>query len=347
MPDRMSHHLAVPVRDAEADPDVGPWSGFAPAAAAAVRDLHGRFGLDLWMVTHVDGERQVVVASAGGWSTVARPGAQFTWASSFCEQVARRGPVAARDVRRSPALAAVAVGDLARVRAYVGVPLLSGEGRLFGTLCAYAGQPQAASLTAVLPPVQLLGRMLSTILASQQMAADRSQDAAQAYALAERDRLTGLRNLRGWQAALTTEQQRSQRYGSATSVLAVDINELKALNALGGHAAGDAALTTCAAVLQSSCRQGDVLARTGGDELGLLAVECDAVSARALAVRLRVGLRVAGVATSVGAATRRPHEGLDSTWRRAQEAGDRERRRRERRRAVGSVRLVDPSDLPG
>lgn len=315
--------------------NVGPWLGFALAADAAVQDLHRRLGLDLWMVTHVEGERQVVVASAGPWDGLASPGVAFPWAQSFCLRMVTQGaPVAVSDVHRSAGYAAVAVGGLARVRAYAGVPLVSTEGHLFGTLCAFAGEQQPPSMASVLEPAQLLGRMLSTIVAGERLAADRSQDAATAYAFAERDRLTGLRNRRGWEAALALEEQRSRRYGSPVSILTIDLDGLKAINDVAGHAAGDRALVSCGELLRSTSRPGDALARVDGGGFGVLAVECDASCARALTVRLRVALRSAGVRVSAGYATRRPDEGLEDTWRRADETRLRDKRRRQRRPAT-------------
>ena len=312
-----------------ASPSVGPWEGFVLAADAAVADLSARFGLDLWMVTHVNQDRQLVVASSGSWTALAPPGAVFSWTASFCLQmVSALGPVVEPDVQASSTLAATAVGELERVRAYVGVPLLSTPDGLFGTLCAFAGSPQPAGVRAVLPHVQLTGRMLSTILAGERIAAERSQEAADAYALAERDRLTGLRNRRGWEVALRAEEQRARRHGSPVSVVVLDLDDLKMVNDAAGHAAGDSMLVDCAAVLTGTCRPHDSLARTGGDEFGLLVVECDPVSARALTMRLRVALRSAGVAASVGWATRRPGEQLAQTWQRADEAMYHDKRRR-------------------
>lgn len=310
-------------------PSIGPWPGFALAADAAVSDLHRRFGLDLWMVTHVEGDRQVVVASAGPWDRLASPGVAFSWAQSFClRMVTGDGPVAEPDVHRAPGYAPIAVGSLARVRAYVGVPLLSSEGRLFGSLCAFAEAPQPPTMSTMLEPVQLLGRMLSTLIAGEQFATDRSQEAAAAYALAEQDALTGLRNRRGWEAALVQEEQRSRRYGTPVSVLALGLNDGHRPDDRAGEHPGDATLKACADVLRGIRRPGDTLCRVGGGEFAVLAVECAAVCTRALAARLRVQLRTAGVAGSVGTAARQTHETLEQTWHRAVEDMERDKRRR-------------------
>ena len=179
--------------------------------------------------------------------------------------------------------------------------------------------------------VQLVGQMLSTIVAREQLAHARSMDASAAYALAERDQLTGLRNRRGWVTAVAHEDTRCRRYGSGASVLVLDLDNLKQVNDTGGHAAGDELLALCAEVLQATSRPGDTLARTGGDEFAVLAVECDPVSLRALEVRLRMQLRTAGVSAATGGATRRTGEHLSETWKRADAAMYQDKRSRRRR----------------
>lgn len=319
------------------DPVRPPWEGFALAASAAVAHLNGALGLDLWMVTHVEGDRQVVVASAGRWAEQARAGAEFAWQASFCRpMVERRAPTAAADLRAVPAYAEVAVGPLARVKAYLGVPLVGDDGELFGTLCAFAGRP-VPELPDRLGLVELVAQMLSTVLAGQQVALARSQEAAAAYALADRDRLTGLRNRRGWEAAVAQEHSRCQRYGSAASVLVLEVVRPtvpddavgRRPDAADGQDAPDAAdrlVVRAAEVLRATVRPGDAVARVGDRELALLAVSCDTLSLRALLARLRVELRSAGVPAVHGTACRRSGESLEQTWARAEQQLARDRR---------------------
>jgi len=297
-----------------------PWPGFALAAAAAVEHLEALVDLDLWLVTAVRDGVQTVVAAAGAWSSEAPPGATSAWQDSFClRMVERRGPVVAPDVSAVPAYAEAAVGRLEAVRAYVGVPLEGDDGVVFGTLCGYAGERKDPSWDGAAGSVRLVGRMLSTILAREQFARARSQEAAEAYALVERDPATGLRNRRGWDAAVAQEDTRCQRYGAATSVLVLDVEP---------DAGSLEPTARCAEVLTRSCRPGDVLARLGTREFAVLAVECDLVAARALHSRLRVQLRTAGLAAATGVATRRPGERLAEAWARAADEVVRERRRR-------------------
>lgn len=276
-------------------------------------------------MTAVQGDQQVVVATAGPWSALAAPGTTFAWKDSFClRMTARQGPTVAPHVHEVPAYAAVAVGVLAQVRAYVGVPLEGEDGRLFGTLCAFAGDPQPDELRNVLPRVTFTAQLLSTLLAREQFARNRSEEAAAAQALAGEDPLTGLRNRRSWEAALVHEQERVQRYGSTAAVVLLDVLRAE------GDVTEDDLLSLAAAVLCTVARPVDVLARLGGHEFGVLAVQGTPGAVQALSSRLRVQLRAAGLVAALGGAVRRAGEDLIGTWERADAALARDRARRSR-----------------
>jgi diguanylate cyclase len=330
-----------PRRDVQAslypNPRRAPWPGFSLAAQAAVQHLNDRLGLDLWMVTHVEEDRQVVVASAGHWAELAMPGHAFSWAESFClPMVEQRGPTVAPDIATIPQYAELATGVLARVKSYVGVPLESRNGELFGTLCAFAGEARDGDMSDALDLVQLVAQMLSTILAGEQLALDRSQDAASAYALAESDPLTGLRNGRGWEAALASEEERIRRYGSNASVLLVEVGAPGDEHDSPEPTVEDELLVRCAGVLSALGRPGDVRARLDGSTFGLLAIECDAACARALTTRIRVRLRSAGIVAATGSATRQLGGSLEDACRRADKLLYQDRQRRQRRPRRGA-----------
>jgi diguanylate cyclase len=297
-----------------------PWPGFALAADAAVQHLNERFGLDLWLVTHVVGDKQTVVASAGHWEALATPGTDFSWRTSFCRSmVERRGPTMAPDVLEIADYAALATGVLAPVRAYVGVPLEGDGGEFFGTLCAFAGTPQQEAPEHLLSTVELVGQMLSTILSHEQVALARSHEAAMAYALAERDHHTGLLNRRGWEAALVQEDHRVDRYGSNAGIL-TGIIEHSGQGDDDEQQAAEDLVAQCAELLTSTGRPGDVHARLDRDTFAILAIECDARCLQAIQAKLRVSMRTAGIPVTTAIASRRVGEHLTDTTARAQTA---------------------------
>jgi len=83
------------------------------------------------------------------------------------------------------------------------------------------------------------------------------------------DTLTGIGNRRAFERAVR-EMLASPQHELIVAVL--DLDEFKAVNDLGGHAAGDTVLQTVARTLRSSVRRNDVVARIGGDEFALLAI---------------------------------------------------------------------------
>jgi diguanylate cyclase (GGDEF)-like protein len=334
------------------------YAGFVAAADLTVRHLHEVLGLDLWMVTCIDvlprpeplepllaevvpgtddavphADKQVVVAAAGPLAARIPTGTGFSWATSFCRlMVSGKAPYAAPDVSQVPAYAelqeAVSAYGFGRVRAYAGMPLRWSDDEVFGTVCGY-GLETATSLDgAAVTELRYAAEMLSTVLATHERGYWRTKEVEAVRALAETDPLTGLANRRGWRGALIREQERLARYGHPASVLVIDLDNLKTINDTEGHACGDAVLVALADVLREVCRPADVLARTGGDEFAVLAVEAGVASGKALATRIRLGLHRAGVHASVGVSSRRTGEDLMVTADRADAVMNVAKRRR-------------------
>jgi len=97
------------------------------------------------------------------------------------------------------------------------------------------------------------------------MAIDRLR--AEVSDLALVDDLTGVANRRHLLQRLGAECALSQRSGEAFALLAIDLDGFKEINDGFGHGAGDDCLRYFALMAQSRLRPGDLLARTGGDEL--------------------------------------------------------------------------------
>jgi diguanylate cyclase (GGDEF)-like protein len=103
------------------------------------------------------------------------------------------------------------------------------------------------------------------------------------------DELTGLGNRRGLMRIFDeffAAQRSNPRAGRTLAFLFIDLNHFKEVNDSFGHAAGDELLRQLGPRLRSSLRGSDVLARIGGDELGVVLTDADAAYATTVAQRL-------------------------------------------------------------
>ena len=83
------------------------------------------------------------------------------------------------------------------------------------------------------------------------------------------DHLTGLPNRRSGEERLAEDLARAKRGGALLTVAVVDIDKFKTINDTHGHHAGDLCIRHVADVMERSVREGDWLARWGGDEFVL------------------------------------------------------------------------------
>ena len=146
--------------------DVLPFDDWTSAARASLAFLHRTVGLDVWMVTRVEDPLQRVLHA---YPPEAVPsGTALLWESSFCRSmVSGAGPRVATVTAATPAYRDLRTGLTERVAAYIGVPLVTRSGELYGTLCGVSARAQPRSLIRFLPQVEMTARLLSSLLPEQ------------------------------------------------------------------------------------------------------------------------------------------------------------------------------------
>ncbi len=104
------------------------------------------------------------------------------------------------------------------------------------------------------------------------------------------DDLTGLYNRRGFLTLAEQHLKLAERTGRSVLLLFADLDDFKEINDRFGHNEGDRALGEAARVIRGVFRDSDIIARIGGDEFAILALETADVSGDLLARRLRESL---------------------------------------------------------
>jgi diguanylate cyclase (GGDEF)-like protein len=105
-------------------------------------------------------------------------------------------------------------------------------------------------------------------------------------ASAETDFLLGIFNRRGFERELDRAISYIKRYQANAALIMVDVDGLKPVNDVFGHAAGDQVLKAIVATITQQVRASDVVGRLGGDEFGVLLWNLSETDARSKAASL-------------------------------------------------------------
>ncbi len=177
--------------------------------------------------------------------------------------------------------------------------LLHADGRELWTLIVPAAVPSASGETLFL--LQALD------------ISERRRFEEQLRHLADHDAVTGLLSRRRFEEELAREVARARRHRAPACLLLLDLDGFKVVNDAFGHSAGDALLAQIGSSLCACLREGDVLARIGGDEFAVILPQTELDGAHQAALKLREAVRgagrvvredqPAGVTASIGIAT--------------------------------------------
>jgi len=132
-------------------------------------------------------------------------------------------------------------------------------------------------------PVEIVGALLDITERK------RTEEALRTLSLA--DELTGFYNRRGFFTLAEQQLRIANRMKKRMLLLFADLDGLKWINDNMGHNEGDLALVDVANILKKTFRESDFVARIGGDEFVVLAIETEEVNAEVLSERLEENLR--------------------------------------------------------
>ncbi|MDX6485878.1 MAG: hypothetical protein QOF43_1031 [Gaiellaceae bacterium] len=163
------------------------------------------------------------------------------------------------------------------------------------------GVPTTQALTSAtgirLVTYTMVGSLVGFYASRNRQLVDRLRDHAQ------RDFLTGLGNARAFDDELARRCSETDRF----ALVLFDVDNLKEVNDVHGHAAGNATLKQVGETIRLHADPDDVIARIGGDEFALVtALPTEQI--KALTTRVNRALSVDGIAVSFGT-THSPDDG--------------------------------------
>ena len=165
--------------------------------------------------------------------------------------------------------------------------------RRFGTIGAISAALSAIVLYHVANPHLLTFRyeesdlvQIALFLVVGVITARLTLDANRLRQLAMTDDLTGLHNLRSFEARLVTMVRASRESESALALLVLDVDRLKSLNDEYGHLTGAEAVRTVGRIISRWLPPGAIACRYGGDEFVIAIPECSPFLVHRLANQL-------------------------------------------------------------
>lgn len=192
------------------------------------------------------------------------------WVMSHCQPLLTND---ASDDRRSTG---IPPGHL-RIGRFVAAPATIGD-RLVGIVALANSKRDYAERDLNL--IERLARIYAVAIQRKRM-----ED--ELYYVSVHDSLTGLYN----RSFFAQELERLRRAEmSSVSILVVDVDGLKTMNDSRGHLAGDELLRRTARLLTDTFREGDVVARIGGDEFAVILPGAHRALAEQALCRLRSNL---------------------------------------------------------
>ncbi|OGH57194.1 MAG: hypothetical protein A3G34_09135 [Candidatus Lindowbacteria bacterium RIFCSPLOWO2_12_FULL_62_27] len=202
-------------------------------------------------------------------------------AAASMEDASRGRAVKEKVLRPRAAPEGAEPSGVIREGAWIALPVRY-QNRLLGGLCL---EIEGWLVTIPLSPPDV--KLLAVTADLLGLAVQNSVLYEQVNQMAITDRLTGLYVLWYFKDRLKDEVHRSMRSGRPLTLLMMDLDHFKQVNDTYGHLAGDTVLRDVAGRIKSVLRDGDLVARYGGEEISAILPETAASDAARVAERIR------------------------------------------------------------
>lgn len=144
------------------------------------------------------------------------------------------------------------------------------------------------------PPVEEeLAARVNNLITNKRLADQVRKQQRSLYQIAMTDQLTSCHNRHSLSEYASKYIRDSSRYEFELCIMILDLDHFKRINDEFGHAAGDMVLSEIGKLLMATCRQGDIVARIGGEEFLILLPHCTLRDAAHKAENLRSMIELA------------------------------------------------------
>ncbi|RAH37881.1 diguanylate cyclase [Halomonas sp. SL1] len=295
-----------------------------------LEDALSYLSLDIGLVSRIEGERYTVWWAASREAEIA-PGATFALGDTYCRLMLDEADVfhttrASEDSRVNGHPCYRQFG----LESYIGIPLRV-EDQVWGTLNFSSPRPRPKAFSEIEEELlRLIANAVERVIVHEteivRMRNERDRMADRAMT----DHLTGLPNRAGLEQHIERLMQARESGAPPFSLAVLDIDHFKAINDTYGHDIGDRVLVWLGERLAQCLRDGDFVARTGGEEFVIVMPGAQAQQAREVVERVRANIgkgrvpvddgQAITVTVSAGLGEQRPGEAFGELFRRVDTA---------------------------
>lgn len=167
------------------------------------------------------------------------------------------------------------------------------------------------------PPIEVeLAARVNNLIINKRLADQVREQQRALFNIAMTDQLTTCHNRHSLSDYAPKYIKDALRYNYPLSILILDLDRFKNINDAFGHTTGDIVLSDVGKLLMSSCRQGDIVSRIGGEEFLVLLPHCNIYDAMHKGENIRSMIELAKpsglkVTASIGVASLIKQHGED------------------------------------
>ncbi len=252
-----------------------PYSNFVDFAKNSLQILNTYHPFGFWMVFRVNQQDNDLIALASEkycneLEFKLDSGDSVSWSNTICKKMMQNeGPNIAHDISLVDSYKDMAMVKKYNIASYIGIPLYTANGEMFGALCAIDIETKSEDLYKHEPTLRLMSRSIMTCYQQEMQLIQTRRLYEKTRLLAEKEDLTGLYNAKGWQWSLENEELRCKNLGTPCAIVILEMDNLKHFSSELGMDAGNKYLLKLTRVLNEGRGEDDIVARLGSDQFGI------------------------------------------------------------------------------